>query len=277
MRMQPASLHEADALYEDACRLWTAARRRDAIERLDAALRLDPDAPHVLVMGGYMLGEMGKAEAAVRFYRRALLLDPRFTVAYANLGKLLVELRRPAEALEAFDAVIALKPADADAWNGRAGALRELGRLEELARRGAPCARVEARFPRGGDQLRQCAPETRPDGGSAAGLPPGQRRAARLRCGVMRRGAGAAQPRPLRRGARGLRGGRVARRLRGGRRQGLPAADARRFRARIRGLRGALAGGQVARRGAGRALSDLERTGARTEPRAGPQRSWLRR
>ena len=131
MRMQPASSHEADALYEDACRLWTAARRRDAIERLDAALRLDPDAPHVLVMGGYMLGEMGKAEAAVRFYRRALLLDPRFTVAHANLGKLLVELRRPAEALEAFDAVIALKPADADAWNGRAGALRELGRLED--------------------------------------------------------------------------------------------------------------------------------------------------
>ena len=131
MRMQPASSHEADTLYEDACRLWTAARRRDAIERLDAALRLDPDAPHVLVMGGYMLGEMGKAEAAVRFYRRALLLDPRFTVAHANLGKLLVELRRPAEALEAFGAVFALKPADADAWNGRAGALRELGRLED--------------------------------------------------------------------------------------------------------------------------------------------------
>ena len=131
MRMQPAPPREADTLYEDACRLWTAGLRRDAIERLDAALRFDPDAPHVLVMGGYMLAELGKAEAAVRFYRRALLLDPRSAIAHANVGKLLVELRRPAEALQAFDAVIALKPVDADAWNGRAGALRELGRLED--------------------------------------------------------------------------------------------------------------------------------------------------
>ena len=131
MRMQPVPSREAGTFYEDACSLWSAGQRRDAIERLDAALRLDPNAPHVLVMGGYMLGEMGKGEAAVRFYRRALLLDPRNAVAHANVGKLLVELRRPAEALEAFDAVIALNPVDADAWNGRAGALRELGRLED--------------------------------------------------------------------------------------------------------------------------------------------------
>ena len=159
MRMKSAPSSEADTLYEDACSLWTAGRRREAIERLDAALRLDADAPHVLVMGGYMLGEMGKREAAVRFYRRALLLDPHNAVAHANVGKLLVELRRPVEALEAFDAVIALNPVDADAWNSRAGALRELGRLEDSLDCGAPCAGVEARFPGGGDQLRQRAPE----------------------------------------------------------------------------------------------------------------------
>ena len=147
MLMQCVPLRQADTLYEDACSLWAAGRRRDAIERLDAALRLDPDASHVLVMGGYMLGEMGKAEAAVRFYRRALLLDSRNALAHANLGKLLVELRRPVEALEAFDAAITLNPADADTWNGRAGALRELRRLEELLASARRALALRPNFP----------------------------------------------------------------------------------------------------------------------------------
>ena len=127
----PVASSEAEAHYAAACRLWDAGLRGDAIARLDTALRLNPESPDALGMGGYMLGEMGKPEAALRFYGRALALDPRLALAYSNAGKLLVGLGRPAEALEAFEAATALKPADADAWNGRAGALRELGRLEE--------------------------------------------------------------------------------------------------------------------------------------------------
>ena len=52
-------------------------QRGDAIARLDAALRLNPNSPEALGMGGYMLGEMGKPEGALRFYRRALALDSR--------------------------------------------------------------------------------------------------------------------------------------------------------------------------------------------------------
>jgi tetratricopeptide (TPR) repeat protein len=130
-RPPPDPSEEAEALYVAACRLWADGRRREAAARLDQALRLSPDSPDALAMGGYMLAEMGKPEAALRFYRRALDLEPRLIVAHANAGKLLVELGRPAEALESFEAATALTPADADAWNGRAGALRELGRLEE--------------------------------------------------------------------------------------------------------------------------------------------------
>ncbi len=82
-------------------------------------------------MGGYMLSESGKPEAALRFYRRALTIDPSLGVAHVNLGKLLFETRRFAEALEAFETAATLTPGDADAWCCRAGALRELGRLEE--------------------------------------------------------------------------------------------------------------------------------------------------
>ena len=130
-RPEPAVAGEAGALYAAACRLWESGQRGEAIARLDASLRVNPDSPEALGMGGYMLGEMGKPEAALRFYRRALALNSRLAVTHSNAGKLLVALGRHDEALEAFEAASALRPADADAWNGRAGALRELGRLEE--------------------------------------------------------------------------------------------------------------------------------------------------
>ncbi len=130
-RTSPSLLGEAEALYAAACRLWESGERRAAAARLDAALRLAPSSPDALAMGGYMLGEMGKPEAALRFYRRALALDARLAVTHNNAGKVLVALGRHDEALGAFEAATALRPDDADAWNGRAGALRELGRLEE--------------------------------------------------------------------------------------------------------------------------------------------------
>jgi tetratricopeptide (TPR) repeat protein len=80
-----------------------------------------------------MLGECGKPDAAMRFCRRALELDASLAVAHANFGKLLFGAGRFAEALASFTAAAALAPHDADAWCSRAGALRELGRLEESA------------------------------------------------------------------------------------------------------------------------------------------------
>ena len=67
----------------------------------------------------------------MRFYRRALELDPSLVVAHVNLGKLLFAAGSFAEALACFAAATTLAPDDPDAWCSRAGALRELGRLEE--------------------------------------------------------------------------------------------------------------------------------------------------
>jgi tetratricopeptide (TPR) repeat protein len=54
----------------------------------------------------YSLGleheKAGERERAVAYYRQALERDPRYSAAWKALGKALQELRRPAEALEAF-------------------------------------------------------------------------------------------------------------------------------------------------------------------------------
>ena len=126
-----AALSRPDALYAAAAVAWRERRRDEAIGLMDDALRLKPDFAEALSMGGYMLSECGKPDAAMRFYGRALELDPSLVVAHVNLGKLRFGAGQFAEALASFVAATALAPQDADAWSSRAGALRELGRLEE--------------------------------------------------------------------------------------------------------------------------------------------------
>src|ERR1700749_3931449 len=125
--------HGSDSLYATAVALWRQGRRDEAIKVMDDALRLRPDFADALCMGGYMLSECGKPQSAMRFYRRALELDASLVVAHVHLGKLLFGADRFTEALASFAAATNLAPHDPDAWSSRAGALRELGRLEESA------------------------------------------------------------------------------------------------------------------------------------------------
>ncbi len=97
-------------------------------------------------MGGYILADSGKREAALEFYRRALGFKVDLPVAWSNVGKLMFEDGRYAEALDSFDAALGLRPKDADLWNSRAGALRKLGRLEESAAATREALRLKPRF-----------------------------------------------------------------------------------------------------------------------------------
>ncbi len=138
---------EPEALYAAAVALWRARRRDEAITLMDEALRLKPDFADALCMGGYMLSECGQPQSAMRFYRRALELDASLVVGHVNLGKLLFAADRFVEALASFAAATMLAPHDPDAWCSRAGALRELGRLEESVEAAERALELRPGFP----------------------------------------------------------------------------------------------------------------------------------
>ncbi len=134
------------SLYSQGVALWGAGRRQEAIALLDEAMRRNPEFPEALCMSAFVLGELGKPEAALQFYRRALGFKVDDLIAWSNVGKLLFDAGRYAEALDAFNAALTLEASNADLWNSRSGALRKLGRLTESAESAREALRLRADF-----------------------------------------------------------------------------------------------------------------------------------
>src|SRR5690606_18870258 len=88
-----------------------AGRLDAALASLEQALAIDPDHPEANNELGIVLRERGEFDAAEAAYRRALAARPDYALALYNLGVLLdVYLRRPADALECYEAYQAALP-----------------------------------------------------------------------------------------------------------------------------------------------------------------------
>jgi hypothetical protein len=77
------------------------------------------------------LGRQGKRDEAVALYEQVLAKEPQLEPARANLGVLLVDMKRFTQALPHLEAALALRPADRFARIARGQALVELGRRDE--------------------------------------------------------------------------------------------------------------------------------------------------
>src|ERR1700710_512428 len=93
-----AALH-----YEEARRLVDLGRDAEASKRLDAALAARPNFAEAFSLGGYILERGGKAETAIRFYRRALELKADLLPAWSNLAKLLLKQGAFLDSMRALD------------------------------------------------------------------------------------------------------------------------------------------------------------------------------
>ena len=107
----------------------TAAR-----EHYQTALRLNPDSATTHNNFGLLLYRSGESDAAMVEFRRALTCNPQLASAGANLGTALDAVNRPAEALPVLQQAVAADPALAAAHLALGNTLVSLARPAEAER-----------------------------------------------------------------------------------------------------------------------------------------------
>lgn len=123
--------HEPSYAFERA-RLYIAAnRKRDALPLLELAASAAPADARIANALGIALEANAQPEAALAAFSRAIRLDAKLAVAYANYGQLARQLGRIKEGIDALRRAVALAPEDASACGNLIDALVSTGHLGE--------------------------------------------------------------------------------------------------------------------------------------------------
>jgi tetratricopeptide (TPR) repeat protein len=98
------------AHYAKAIRLIRSNKYREALDPLDADLVLNPDRVHSLEFKAYVLQQLGRIPEAKVVYREIIRQKPTNVLAHNNLGMLLEQEGKYADAVTLFERAIALDP-----------------------------------------------------------------------------------------------------------------------------------------------------------------------
>lgn len=85
----------ANSDYQDAQSAIQRADYRTAADLLEKVLSRQPDNPDVLNLMGFSERKLGEASTALRYYKKALDLQPNHIGANEYLGELYLELKQP--------------------------------------------------------------------------------------------------------------------------------------------------------------------------------------
>jgi protein O-GlcNAc transferase len=100
-------------------------------ESVSRALAEGGEQPATLLLAGMVLQDRGDLNGAEARFARAAELRPKWAPPLANRGQVLMDMRRPAEALEILRAAAAVDAGNARIWNNIGLALVSLDRLDE--------------------------------------------------------------------------------------------------------------------------------------------------
>jgi tetratricopeptide (TPR) repeat protein len=87
-----------------------ARQFKSAADRIDAALTKQPDRLELLVLAGEVYSQAGQNDRAEQALRRAVAVDPRFSVAYGMLAQLYVKQQRLDQARAEFEGMVKRDP-----------------------------------------------------------------------------------------------------------------------------------------------------------------------
>lgn len=103
--------------------LYDAGRYGDVLNLVPAAIAAHPDRADLYALAASAAARSGMPDHAVTLYRQAIAVDGPASPFTAHLGRLLLDIDRPPDALNAFKSRIAAVPEDATAWYGAGQAL----------------------------------------------------------------------------------------------------------------------------------------------------------
>ncbi|MFW9982622.1 MAG: tetratricopeptide repeat protein [Candidatus Thorarchaeota archaeon] len=105
----------------------------ESLRAVDKHLESNPDDASAWNAKGVFLAQKSEFGAAIRCLDRALRLQPDFTQAHANRGRVLLALGpgKAADALQSIESALNLKPDDIEIIRDKAAALHALGRTED--------------------------------------------------------------------------------------------------------------------------------------------------
>ncbi len=113
--------HQRNAVWEDTLSLW-----RNCAEKTPGKA-----GPANGVGLGYQLHQ--QPEKALKWFLKAVQLNPGYHEAYSNVGGILINLGRAAEAVPYLEKAIALNPANHAAFSNLGSAMQRMNQLEKAA------------------------------------------------------------------------------------------------------------------------------------------------
>lgn len=130
LRLQPDNV---DALYLDGMIAVQRGQVPHAMQRLQAALSVNPRVPAIHVALGNVQRDQGCFELADASYQCALALDPNNADAHYNLGIACHERGDLSLAISAYRRAVSANPAHPESWNNLGVALKASGKDQEAA------------------------------------------------------------------------------------------------------------------------------------------------
>ncbi|HJU33214.1 MAG TPA: tetratricopeptide repeat protein, partial [Hyphomicrobiaceae bacterium] len=130
-RITVLSPNDADAWFNHASALAQLGRWEEAVASCRRALAIRPH--HAQALG--KLQALGRLEEVRSAYDRLLASHPDDAALLNNRGLVLLDLKRPRDALADFDRALAIKPGEVDTWYNSANAAVAAERLEDAIAR----------------------------------------------------------------------------------------------------------------------------------------------